>query len=164
MTKNGSTVVIFKDDSKQEVFLVYRSDWPIWTTTSGAVEKREEPFETAIREAYEETGFEVEIKKYLGVYKLPGHKSYLFEGRVKYGEFRPEFPGCKGKWFAVDDLPFRMIDRTKEKIIDAADHQGEPFIKKAKPLRLKNNWKLALCHPFSAIKYFFKIRKRKRNK
>ena len=68
MVKDGSHVILFKDDSKREVFLVYRSDYPIWTTTGGAVEKREIPQETAIREAYEETGFDIEIKKYLGVY------------------------------------------------------------------------------------------------
>lgn len=160
MTPNGSTVVIFKDDSKQEVFLVYRSDWPIWTTTGGAVEKNELPFETCIREAYEETGFEIELKQYLGVYKLPSHKSYLFEGRVKYGEFRPEFPGCKGKWFSIDNLPFRMIDRTKRKILDAANHNSEPFNKEVQPLRLKNNWRLALRHPIAALKYMIKVRKR----
>lgn len=155
MTPNGSHVILFKDDSKQEVFLVYRSDWPIWVTTGGAVEKNEKPFEAAIREAYEETGFEIEIKKYLGVYQLPNHRSYLFEGRVKSGRFRPEFPGCKGKWFPVNNLPFRMIDRTKRKILDAANHNSPPFVKKAEPLRLRNNWKLALRHPLVFLKFIF---------
>ena len=63
MEQNGSTVVLFKDDSRKEVFLVFRSDYPIWVTTGGGAEPDETPEETALREAFEETGFKVKICK-----------------------------------------------------------------------------------------------------
>jgi len=82
MPPDGSTVVLFKDDTKKEVFLVFRSDYPIWGTTGGAIEKNETPEEAALREAYEETGFKTKITKYCGTYQLTYNKLHLYEGRI----------------------------------------------------------------------------------
>jgi 8-oxo-dGTP pyrophosphatase MutT (NUDIX family) len=109
MPPDGSTVVLFKDDTKKEVFLVFRSDYPIWGTTGGAIEKNETPEEAALREAYEETGFKTKIIKYCGTYQLTHNKLHLYEGRIISGKFKPEFPGCKGKWFNVNQLPKDMV-------------------------------------------------------
>ncbi len=155
MVKSGSTVVLFKNNAKKEVFLVFRSDYPIWVTTGGAIEDNETPEQAAIREAYEETGFKVKITDYCGVYNLINHKSYLFEGRVISGKFRPEFPGCKGKWFSINNLPKDIIDRTKTKIFDAANHQEEAFEKEAEPLKLSNNFHLIIRHPLAFLKFTY---------
>ena len=160
MEKSGSTVVLFKDDSRREVFLVFRSDYPIWVTTGGGAEPGETPAETALREAFEETGFKVKIARYAGLYQRESgkveHKSYLFEGRIVSGEFKPEFPGCKGRWFSVDKLPWSMTDRTREKILDCLKHESEQFEKEHQPLRLRNNFHLLLPHPVATIKYIVK--------
>ncbi len=160
MEQNGSTIVLFKDDSQKEVFLVFRSDYPIWVTTGGGAEPDETPEETALREAFEETGFKVKIVRSVGLYQRKGggveHKSYLFEGRVVSGEFKPEFPGCKGQWFPVDKLPWSMTDRTREKIFDCIKHTSEQFEKEHQPLRLRNNLHLLLLHPVATIKYIVK--------
>ena len=153
----GSTVVLFKDDSKKEVFLVFRSDYPIWGTTGGAIEPGETPEEATLREAYEETGFTVKVVRYVGLYRRKTanveYKSYLFEGRVVSGKFRPEFPGCRGKWFSVDRLPLSIMDRTKEKIFDCIKHKSGEFEKEYRRLTLKNNFHLLLLHLIAAAKY-----------
>ena len=54
MTKrkqDGAFVILFKDDSRKEVFLVFRSDYPIWVLTGGGIEKGETPEQAAVREA-----------------------------------------------------------------------------------------------------------------
>ena len=134
MKPDGSTVVLFKDDSKKEVFLVFRSDYPIWGTTGGGIEKGETPQQTAIREAFEETGFKVKITKHCGRY---------------------QFPGCKGKWFKVDQLPKNLLTRTKYEILDAANHQGKPFVKKGIAINLINDLSVALRHPLAFLKYVY---------
>lgn len=160
MEKSGATVVLFKDDSRKEVFLVFRSDYPIWVTTGGNIEPDETPKEAALREAFEETGFKVKITRYVGLYRRKSgrveHKSYLFEGWVVSGEFRPEFPGCKGKWFPIDKLPWSMTDRTREKIFDCIKCKSGEFEKKHRPLTLKNNFHLLLLHPVAAVRYIIK--------
>lgn len=153
---DGSTVVLFKDDSRSEVFLVFRSDFPIWVTTGGGITKGEIPKQAAIREAQEETGFKVKIIREVGVYSNLKHKSYLYEGRVISGKFKPEFLGCKGKWFKVTSLPFSMLSRTKEKIFNCIQHKGKPFEKKLKQLRLIDDLHLILFHPIASIKYISK--------
>ncbi len=159
--KNGSFVVLFRDDAKREVFLVYRSDWPIWNLTGGGVEKGEDPKNTAIREALEETGFKIKIIRKVGVYEYFHPKtdqfinySYLFEGRFLSGSFKPEFPGCKGEWFDLSKLPVDLTDQTRQRIIEAERHVGKPFEKKVYRAQLFNNLHLLLRHPISAIKYF----------
>lgn len=155
--KSGATLVLFRDNSKKEVFLVFRSDYPIWVTMGGAGEPGETPEETTLREAFEETGFKVKIVRYVGLYQRKSggveHKSYLFEGRVVSGEFRPEFPGCKGQWFPVDKLPLSMTDRAREKIFDCIKHRSGQFKKKHRPLTLIRNFHLLLLHPLAAVKY-----------
>ncbi len=137
--------------------MVFRSDYPIWGTTGGNVEPDETPEEAALREAHEETGFKVKIVRHVGLYRRKTtnveYKSYLFEGRVVSGEFRPEFPGCRGKWFPVNRLPLSMMKRTREKIFDCIKHESGEFEKDYHPLTLKNNFYLLLLHPIAAAKY-----------
>ena len=158
--KNSATIVLFKDNTKKEVFLVYRSDYPVWGTTGGAIESGENPDEAALREAFEETGFQVEIKRYVGQYRHgrspSARQSYLFEGRVISGKFRPEFPGCRGQWFPVNHLPLSMTNRSKEKILDCIKYSDDEFQKQGQPLTLRNNLPLAILHPITAIQFILK--------
>jgi len=158
--KQGSTVILLRDDNRSEVFLVFRSDYPLWGTTGGGIEAGETPKEAAIREAFEETGFQVEIINYMGLYKREDNRciyeSYLFEGRVLSGQFKPEFPGCKGRWFSIDKLPLSILDRTREKILDCRKSRLKPFKKPGRTLLLKNNLHLLVLHPIAAAKYVVK--------
>lgn len=159
--KDGSFVVLFKNDKKDEVFLVFRSDFPIWNLTGGGIEDNEKPEETAIREAFEETGFRIKIIRKIGCYKYryPDTKeiknlSYLFEGKVISGTFRPEFPGCKGEWFAINKLPIDMTSGNKQKIRDTVSFNGIEFNRRVRQNYVLNNLHLLLLHPVSAIKFF----------
>jgi 8-oxo-dGTP pyrophosphatase MutT (NUDIX family) len=139
--KDGSFVVIFKNDLKKEVFLVFRSDMSIWNLTGGGIEDGETPEEAVIRETFEETGFKIEILHKLGIYnnidvKTGGvwNQTHLFEGRVVFGKFIPEFDGCKGEWFSVSKLPADIKPVTKTRIDDALTFGGKTFIKDFRPL------------------------------
>ena len=160
MKKQASFVVLFKDNTQREVFLVLRSDYPIWVTTGGGVEKGESPKEAALREAQEETGFKVKIVRKVGVYSRKQanyvYKSHLFEGRVISGKFKPEFPGCEGKWFPVNKLPLSVISRTKDVIFDCIKHKSGYFNKKSKRFSIMDNLHLIRLHPIATIKLFLK--------
>lgn len=66
--KNGSFVVIFKNNKRDEVFLIFRSDLRFWNLPGGGIEKGETPEKAAVRETYEETGFRIKLSKQLGIY------------------------------------------------------------------------------------------------
>lgn len=161
--EDGSFIVLFKNDLRNEVFLVYRSDYPIWNLTGGGVEKGKSPKEAVIRESFEETGFKVKVLCKLGVYKMVNPKtqkvvltSHLFEGRVISGQFKPEFPGCKGAWFPVGKLPFDITFSTKTRIKTAVNFNGRKFLKKAVYSKTYGNWHLLFRHPVSTIKFFLR--------
>lgn len=159
MVKNGSFVILFRNTLHQEIFLVYRSDYPIWVLTGGGIEKGETPEKAALREAEEETGFKVKLTRKIGVYHILNkqrkttRKTYFFEGRRTDGEFKPEFHGCKGEWFSINNLPVDLTFRTKQKILDAVNFSGKPFIKTITREPLLDNYQILLRHPFAAIKY-----------
>jgi len=136
VNKDGSFLVLFKDDSCQEVFLVRRSDIALWVLTGGGIEHGEKPEDAAVREAREETGMAVKLLRKVGVYNIVDgqgkltRKTYLFEGRILSGNFKPEFPGCIGNWFSLENLPNEITEATRIKIFDAKNQPlGETFTK-----------------------------------
>lgn len=161
--RDGSFLILFKDDEKKEVFLVFRSDFPVWGLTGGGIEEGETPQEAAIREAKEETGFKVKLLKEIGVYKLVKNdkvikNTYLYEGRVVSGTFKPEFVGCKGRWFEIDHLPVDLIVMVRQMIVDASLFNGVSFSKKISREFKLSDFKIIFRHPLAAIKFFMNKR------
>lgn len=157
--KNGVFLILFKDNVRKEVFLVFRSDYPIWVLTGGGIEKGETAEKAALREAEEETGFKVKLIKKIGTYRVLNKKAellritFFFEGRRTDGDFKPEFPGCKGKWFNIESLPVDLTFRTKQKIFDALNFSGQSFIKTIKQEPVLDNFQILLRHPIAAVRY-----------
>lgn len=137
---DGSFVVIFRDDSRKEVFLVLRSDKPIWNLPGGGIEDNESPEDAALRETFEETGFQISLTRKVGTYKnidiqtggIWNH-AHLYEGRYISGKFQPEFPGCEGRWFTVDAFPDNAMPVTKTRIKDTLKNTDAPFEKEYHP-------------------------------
>jgi len=158
MRNDGAFLVLFKDHQRKEVFLVFRSDFPVWVLTGGGIEEGETPQEAAIREAKEETGFEVKPVKKVGIYKLVSKNhilknTYFYEGRVVSGTFKPEFVGCRGERFSVDNLPADLITATKQLIREICQPINEPFVKEINRVFQLSDFKIALRHPFATIKF-----------
>lgn len=137
--KDGSFVVIFKNNKSDEAFLVFRPDLHLWDLPGGGIEKGETPEIAAVRETHEETGLRIKLSKRLGTYKNIDVKTggiwnttYLFKGEVISGEFAPEFPGCKGQWFKVNNLPKDIRPIVKIRVNDAI-RAPKPFEKEFRP-------------------------------
>ncbi len=62
------SVSILVFDARDRVLLVKHAEVGAWTTPGGALEPHEVPADAAVREAWEETGLEVEILRVLAVY------------------------------------------------------------------------------------------------
>jgi len=156
--QDGSFLVLFKDDLKKEVFMVFRTDYPLWVLSGGGIEPDESPKQAAIRETFEETGFNSQVVRLVGKYKYLHKCTYLFEGRYISGTYKPEFRGNIGKWFSVDHLPLDITSSTRRKISDALCATfDEPFIKTiSNELPLIGNLGLILRHPRAFAAFFNK--------
>lgn len=76
-------------DTEGKILLHKRSDNNLWSLPGGAMDLGESIEQTIIREVKEETGFDVEVLKCIGIYTDPEHV-------IEYsdGEIRQQFSIC----------------------------------------------------------------------
>ncbi len=71
--KVGVNVAIIEDG---KVLLTKREDFGVWCLPGGGVDDGESIGEAAVREAVEETGLEVKLKRLIGIYSMPEARAW----------------------------------------------------------------------------------------
>lgn len=159
MKKIGSFVVLTRKNRK-EVFLVKRSDFPVWEPQGGGNKDNETSEATAIRETYEETGFKIKILRKVAEYtdpKLNKISSHVFEGKYLSGSFKPEYKGCEGKWFDVYNLPLQMTATRKRMVKDCLQSTKQLIHGSEIPGTSIQNLHLLFLLPLESFKYILKL-------
>ncbi|MFA6572025.1 MAG: NUDIX hydrolase [Bacteroidota bacterium] len=149
--KIGTFLILF-NKNRTRVFLVFRSDFPVWGLTGGGLNRNEDPVDGAVRETVEETGFKVRKVRKLGDYCNSYGYKYVFEGRKIKGEFKPEYLGCKGKWSFVNRLPKNMTQISKNMVHDGLEVRDVLFKKTFR----EYDWRdlgLIIRNPKAAMRY-----------
>ena len=116
-TRLGAYVVIGDDQDRVLLALWNEPEVPVWTLPGGGVELHESAEQGAVREAKEETGYDVELGRLLGVATRvvppegrvgePGRERWLrhvhvaFEATVTGGDLVAEVDGTtdEARWF-----------------------------------------------------------------
>jgi 8-oxo-dGTP pyrophosphatase MutT (NUDIX family) len=119
--KVGAIVAII-DDGK--ILMTLRSDFEVWCLPGGHTDEGESVAETAVREAKEEVGLDVELTRYVGVYSRLGGDStmhlHVFTAKVIGGELKPQAAEVLNiQYFTPDSLPELMFWWHKQPIKDA---------------------------------------------
>ncbi|WP_102159607.1 NUDIX hydrolase [Zhihengliuella halotolerans] len=131
---SGVTAVVLRGDGRDEVLLVRRSDNGAWTPVTGIVDPGEHPARTAVREAAEETGVEIEVEALAWVsvtdpvVHVNGDRAqyldHTFRCRYVSGEPYPaDDESTAAGWFRLDELP-PMREIYLERIRTAVEHAG----------------------------------------
>lgn len=113
--------VIVDDQERVLLALWNEADQPMWTLPGGGVELAETVEEGAVREVSEETGYDVELGRVLGVDTLvipPEERTVardswfrgirvVFEATVVGGELRHEVDGStdEARWIPLSEVP-----------------------------------------------------------
>jgi len=63
-----SVAALLFNPTRTEVLLIQRRDVPVWVLPGGGIDLGERPEQAALREMFEETGFQVNIERLVGVY------------------------------------------------------------------------------------------------
>ena len=123
----GVNVVIFDDQNR--VLLIQREDFEVWCTPGGLIEKGETPAVAGIRETKEETGLDVCLTRFIGVYSREKWRGddyhvFVFAAEVISGILTPQ-PGeaLQVAFFPLDELPDLLIGQV-HRIQAAADGIG----------------------------------------
>ena len=139
--------VVLSDDRKQ-VLLLRREVFILWDLPGGAIEKGESPADAAVREAREESGYQIQIERPVGRYL---HQSVYGRGDQLTHTFRARVVGGKAKhfglettglrWFPVNALPRGVEPLQRQMIADALADSLEPVERRIDFTR----WKLYLA-------------------
>jgi 8-oxo-dGTP diphosphatase len=120
-TRLGAYVVIVDDGDRVLLALWNEPDEPLWTLPGGGVELRESAEEGAVREALEETGYDVALDGLLGLdtvlvapdQRLDGSPRWqknvrvVFRAHVVGGDLTAEVAGTtdEARWVPLVDVP-----------------------------------------------------------
>lgn len=116
--KTPLTVVdtaVFDPDGR--LLFVRRADDGLWALPGGACDVGETPAASAAREVWEETGYQVEITRLLGVFdsRLCGTRAsrhlyhLLFAAVPQSGEATPSAETPEVCWFELSDIPWSEL-------------------------------------------------------
>jgi len=136
----GSAAVV--ENARGEILLIRRADNGEWALPAGYLDLGESAAETAVREAYEETGVVCQPTHLVGVYTGADHQvtyangdqtqfaSAVFACRHLDGEPRPDgVETLEARWFPPDPraLPGPMRPRIRRRIAEALNRRAEAY-------------------------------------
>jgi len=128
MARVSAGAVVF--NHHHEVLLQLRRDIFTWGIPRGKVEQGEPWEHAAIRETLEETGYRIQIARYLGQYQLVqfDDRCQIFIGALVDEADSPVMHDRESlavQWFAANRLPLRCLSR--QIIRDALTHPPATF-------------------------------------
>lgn len=124
--QTGSAIIIRNEN--KEILLQERTDRNMWGLPGGCQELGEDLRETAIREAYEETGIKLDIENLVLINTLSGNlrKNSYPNGDIVYNntslyladvfinsleKLKGDFETKRLKFFSLDDIPCNLMDK-----------------------------------------------------
>lgn len=115
----GVNVAVIQD---WKLLLIQREDFEVWNLPGGEVDPGETPVQAAVREVKEETGLDVQLTRFVGLYTLPDWRAVnnnvaLFVAEMIDGELQTQ-PNetIDVGFFDVNDLPEPMLWWQKDRI------------------------------------------------
>lgn len=118
----GANIAIWRDN---KILLTKREDFEVWCLPGGHVDTGESFAEAAIREALEETGFQIKLSYLIGLYSRPqwlGGEYHIasFSAEIVGGHFSIQAEEViEADFFGLDNLPSPFMVGHRDRILDA---------------------------------------------
>ncbi|APH47739.1 MULTISPECIES: NUDIX hydrolase [Bacillus amyloliquefaciens group] len=115
----GAFVII--QNEERDILLVKRKDVPLWDLPGGGIEEGETPEAAAVREAFEETGYNVTILQKSGEYERPAFEDtqHVFIGAITGGTPLMNGPETAAlRWFPPNRRPLFMVPNRRRQVKD----------------------------------------------
>lgn len=126
--QEGVCIVGFTPDFSK-VLLTRRRDVPIWYLPVGGIEPGEIPQNTAIREFKEETGLDITLLRYHGLYEVRVGSFYkdgnhLYSGVISGDVMTPNPEINNLRYFDLSQIPIGLPRFHKDRILDAKENRA----------------------------------------
>jgi 8-oxo-dGTP diphosphatase len=115
-----------------KILLTKRRDFPVWCIPGGHLSPKESVLEAGVREAKEETGLEVEVTGFVGLYSLPekwpdGSCEIILRGEPRAGKLITSTKETvDAAYFSKEELPANLVGWQFHQVEDAlAGKSGE---------------------------------------
>jgi 8-oxo-dGTP diphosphatase len=118
-------------DAAGRVLLVHRTDCDWWCQPGGGMESGETPWDGVVREAREETGFDVAVERLVGVYSWAPRKDeviFSFVCHITGGASTTSDESDEVRFFAPDELPANTFPEHVHRLRDALVAQPEALL------------------------------------
>ncbi len=139
--KLGTCGVVF--DEKSRIVLEKRSDCGWWCLPGGRLNAGETLTQGSVREVFEETGLEIEITGFLGVFSDPRRRTVRYPdngdlrqlvdavvlGRPCGGELKKSAESLDVAWFAPWELPLNTVPPVIEILREAFYWSGQTLLR-----------------------------------
>lgn len=118
-------------DEQNRILLCHRRDYDLWNLPSGGLESREPPWEGVKREVKEETGFDVEVIKLIGIYSKRDHDDLAlsFLCKIIGGKATLNNEADKIEYFEINKLPANTVPKQVKRIKDALQNSDTTILK-----------------------------------
>jgi len=116
-----------------EVLLVKRTTPRAWEIPGGFPEPKEWLLDAVVREVREETGLQVRIERFSGLYLRTGffaHLSTVFLCAPEGGQLLPSAETLSAEFYPVDQLPRGLFPWQRQVIVDAMNGDTKPVIRR----------------------------------
>ena len=135
----GAFVVL--QNEAGEILWAQRRDNGRWNLPGGGVEKRESPWQAAIREAKEETGLAIEIERVTGVYTKAdiGEVVFNFAGKIVDGELTETAESQAFQWLPAGTTPDNSLVNHIDRVQDMLDSPDLTVFKHQTSNKLKRD-------------------------
>lgn len=135
-----AVATVVRDESGR-VLMIERTDNGLWAVPGGAQDVGESTREAAVREAFEETGIEIEVTDVVGIYSDPRHViayddgevrqefSIVFHARPVGGQLRTSSESRRVHWVEperIEDLKIHSSMRLR--IQHALEERSKPYL------------------------------------
>ena len=155
MPLNPAAVCIIFNPSRTQILLVKRKDVSIWVLPGGGIDTGESPDQAAIREAYEETGYQIKIDRQSGEY-LPINRlaalTYVYVCHILEGHSTLTSETSAIEFFPLDALPKNFFIVHRDWLNDSLQN---PYLvrKKLDQITYWATLKFFFKHPLHLLKY-----------
>ncbi len=114
------------------VLWIKRTDRDLWNLPGGGAENEEPPWETAVRETYEETGCQVRLCDLTSVnsYTDEANLTFNFTAKIVSGQLTTGPESAAFAWFQPGEEPANTPPQHRERVADACQSSADVVFRK----------------------------------